>query len=163
MFNVGDKVVYGVNGVMTVEEIKHSPLKDDTRKYYYLKPVHKTDSCSVLTPVGNEKVVMRALITSDEARALMGSVPHTRALSVDSEKNRRDIYHEEVAKCDPYVWMSVIRTVRERRKKLASLKRKPTEADIEYEAIAKKCLFTELSVVLGISREEIEESVLSQM
>ena len=44
MFNVGDKVVYGVNGVMTVEEIKHSPLKDDTRKYYYLKPVHKTDT-----------------------------------------------------------------------------------------------------------------------
>ena len=50
MFEVGDRVFYGVVGVCEVEDIAAPPIKGIDGKYYYLQPVYD-DKGIIYSPV----------------------------------------------------------------------------------------------------------------
>lgn len=64
MFEIGEYVVYGMNGVCRVEEIGTMDLGgiDSDKLYYTLLPIY-TKGSRVFTPVDNQKVIMRAIIS----------------------------------------------------------------------------------------------------
>ena len=72
MYEVGDLIVYGRTGICEVTEI--TTLKMDgvpkDKLYYILRPVREKRG-KVFTPVDNEKIVMRRVISKEEAEELI--------------------------------------------------------------------------------------------
>lgn len=163
MFKVGDYVMYGKNGVCRLTEICRSPFDEsDTRIYYVLKPLVGSPAV-IYTPVDNDKVALRALMAKKDADRLIEKMPSIEELTVENEKKRRDVYKAATASLYPEGFVSVIKTVRVRRRLLESERRHITEVDSEYESYAKRSLYGELSVVLGIPFEEIERYIVDKI
>ncbi len=157
MFLIGDKIVYGSDGVFSVEEYTSSPFdKNDTRQFYLLRPVHGPVGNIIITPADNERVKMRSVMSKDEAMAFIDTIPSISILTVDREKNRRDTYRKALDGATPEVLVSIIKTVRTRREEYAKVKKRVSETDNDYEKKAKNCLYGELSVSLGIRLEEVD-------
>ena len=157
MFNKGDKVIYGTSGVCTVVDITTSPFGGgDLRIYYVLKPLD--DNASVIyTPAEGGKVVVRAIISKEEALALIARKDEISTISVPHEKMRRDLYRAALSSADPEKYISIIKTVDHRRKYAYRTHRQLAITDTEFERNAKYCLYNELSLVFGASFDEVEK------
>ena len=68
MFNIGDYIVHGRNGVCKVVDITHIDMSgaDKDKLYYALVPMKSEDS-KIFYPVDSDKVVMRPIVTKKEA------------------------------------------------------------------------------------------------
>ena len=101
MFHVGDYIVYGSNGICRVEEITHPDIAgiDEDKLYYVLVP-EKTRDSRLFCPTDNSRVVLRSVITADEAAALMEEVKEIEPLQVESERMRDDSYKKAMKSCD---------------------------------------------------------------
>ena len=68
MFQVNDVVIYGHHGVCEITEIGKlkMPMADQEKLYYTLRPVYHKES-AVYAPVENRKIIMRSVITKEEA------------------------------------------------------------------------------------------------
>ena len=78
MFQVGERIIYGSRGVCEIADVtclKREGIPKD-RVYYVLKPLWNKDS-TILTPVDNDRIIMRSLITKDEAEKLISEMPAT--------------------------------------------------------------------------------------
>ena len=64
MFEVNEKVVYGVVGVCEIEQIGRPPIKGIDKDYYFLQPVYDTKGI-IYSPVENNKVMIRSIIGKD--------------------------------------------------------------------------------------------------
>ena len=167
MYNIGDLLFYGTNGVCRVSEICASPFdSNDTRSFYKLTPIAENTSLVIYTPVDNTQVVMRSLISKDEAEALLARIGSIEKVAVAIEKHRKDAYRETIREGNPEGFVKIIKTVRARRELFRRTRRRVPDMDNDFEHTAKTCLYGELSTVLGICREDIHriitESILEE-
>lgn len=161
MFSVGDYMIYGINGVCLIEDICASPFdKKDTRTYYMLKPLGAVAGSVIYTPTDNEQVIMRPLMTREQAGDLIGLLPGIMPLEIPIEKMRRDIYRQTMQSCDPVQYVRLIKTVRRRRADMLAQHKRLSETDSDFERNAKLSLYHELAVVLERPYEEIEPFLL---
>ncbi len=164
MFNVGDMMVYGTNGVCSVSAICASPFdKSDTRTFYTLTPISDNANLVIYTPVENEHVVMRTLITKEEAEAILLDFGKYEPVKVEIEKRRRDAYRDVIQSGDPRDFIRIIKTVKARRDEFRRTRRRLPDLDNDFEHTAKKCLYSELSVVLGLTREEVHKLISEKL
>ena len=164
MFSIGDNIIYGAEGVYTVAEYTSSPIdKNDTRQFYVLRPVHGPVGNVIITPVGNDKVKMRAVMTRDEALAFIDKMPSIPTLTVEREKNRREVYRQALANASGEEFVSIIKTVMERREAHLKAKKRLSESDNDYEKKAKFCLHGELSISLGLPVESIDAFIKERL
>jgi CarD family transcriptional regulator len=164
MFALGDKIVYGSEGVYTVAEYTRSPFDNkDQRVFYLLRPLHGSASNVIVTPSEGGSTVMREIMTRDEALALIERVPEVSEVVVEKERLRRDIYREVLKTATADNFVSLIKTVRARREVFLAQKRRLSEADTDFEGRAKHCLFGELSVALDVTVGEAERLIVEKM
>ncbi len=157
MFSVGEYIVYGINGICRVEEICASPYDaSDTRTYYLLVPLNNPMSSTIYTPVDNERVPMRRLMTPEQIEALIAAMRDIEPLTVPVEKQRREIYRATIGELRPEGYVSVIKTVHRRREELAAAHKHFPVSDLEYGRLAKHLLYSEFAHVLGLEESKIE-------
>ena len=60
MFEINDKVVYGVVGVCEIENIGKPPIKGIDKDYYFLQPVYDSKGI-IYSPVDSTKVMIRGI------------------------------------------------------------------------------------------------------
>ncbi len=155
MFQVGEHIVYGINGICRVAEIGPSPYdKTDPRTFYLLIPVNNPMSSTIYTPVDNERVPMRRLMTKDEIEALIIAMPEIETLTVPVEKQRREIYRTVIGELRPEGYVQVIKTVDRRRAELTAARKHFPVTDLEYGRLAKHLLCSECAHVLGLTEEQ---------
>ena len=160
MFSVGDKIIYGENGVCTVESI--GPLamsgapKD--KMYYYLSPL--IGSGTYFTPV-DSSAFMRPVMSRDEAEALIDSMPGIQpAICNDNRFNHVDAFYKELFKqhsCEALV--SIVKGLRSR---MAEKKTKSSRAEATMKR-AKDILHGELSVALDMDIKDVEGYIISRL
>lgn len=164
MFKLGEMMMYGTNGVCRVGEICSSPFdKSDPRTFYTLMPLSDNSNLVIYTPVDNDNVIMRYLISREEAEALLRDFASYELITVDIEKKRRDIYREIVQSGEPGNYIRIIRTVKKRREDFRRTRRRLPDLDNDFEHTAKKCLYSELSVVLGMTRDEVHKLICKKL
>ena len=161
MFHVGDYIVYGSNGICRAEEITHPDIAgiDEDKLYYVLVP-EKTRDSRLFCPTDNSRVVLRSVITADEAAALMEEVKEIEPLQVESERMRDDSYKKAMKSCDLRQWVQVIKALLIRKEEREANGKKVTVTDERYMKLAEDGLYSELSLVMGKDREEIREKFL---
>ena len=132
MFEIGEYIVYGTSGICRVEAICPSPYdKKDTRTYYLLIPVHNPMGSTIYTPVDNDRVPMRRLMTREEIDALIDAMPAIDLVQVPAEKQRREIYRSTVYALRPEGYVSVMKTVKSRREELTAARKHFPVSDME--------------------------------
>ena len=89
MYQKGEYVVYGTNGPCMVEDVTKLKIPgcDAKRFYYVLRPV-KTGKSVIYSPVDNEKVMIRPILSEEEATVLLQNIPQIALLEVEREKVR---------------------------------------------------------------------------
>ena len=88
MYELGDYIIYGNHGVCRVEDIGSLDISgvDNSIECY-------TSTCfegkHIYTPVDNDKVSMRKVITNEEALELIERIPETPLLCIENDKQRK--------------------------------------------------------------------------
>lgn len=156
MFEVGDYVAYGSNGVCVVDEITHMEMKgvDCEKLYYRLKPMDDKRS-KIFTPVDNNKVVIRKILTKSEAENLIDSLPEMEPVWVPDDKQREGIYKQVLYSCNPSQWIRIILTLYNRKQERNAQGRKSTSMDERYFRQVEGCLYSELAIALGCEKNEV--------
>ena len=164
MFEIGEHIVYGTSGICRVEEICRSPYdKDDARNFYLLIPVYNPTSATIYTPVDNERVPMRRLMTREEIEVLISAIPQIEMVQVPVEKQRREIYRNTIGALRPEGYVSVMKTVEHRREVLTAARKHFPVSDIEYGQVAKHMLYSEFAQVLGMAENDVEAYIMQKL
>lgn len=156
MFEKGNYIVYGTTGVCEIEDITAPDIAGtgSTRLYYVLSPCFQKGN-RIFTPVDNEKVVIRAVMTQEEADALVNEIPAIEELAVLDDKQREKCYREAIRSGDPREWIRIIKTSYFRQQDRRAKGKKVTAVGERYFHAAEDQLYAELSVSLGIAREDV--------
>jgi len=165
MFQIGDKMVYGSTGVCIVQDITTVNLSgvDKNRLYYVLKPLYQDGI--IRTPVDNEKVFKRPVISRQEAEALVDMIPTVKATAYN-EKNLgllRNHYQECLGtfNCEDLVEMTM--SIYAKKQDAARQQKKFGVTDEKYLRRAEELLFGELAVALEIPREDVQAYITCRL
>lgn len=154
MFEIGELIIYGGNGVCRVEKI--GPIDTGAAKdrmYYTLNPLKNKDS-RIFTPVDNQKVIMRPTMKREDALELIDQIQDLETLWIVDERKRETEYKEAVRKCDCREYVKIIKTIHQRKKARLADGKKVTAVDERYCTIAEDNLYEELSVALDMDRTQ---------
>ena len=160
MYQIDDYVVYGNYGLCRVKDISTLDMEgvNKDRQYYFLTPVYGNHGV-VYTPVDNDKVVIRKIMTKDEAEALLAGIKDIVKMEISAEKAREDRYRECIRSCNGIEWMRLILTIRSRMQERIESGKKSTALDERYLKLAEDYLYTELAVALDTEAENVPERI----
>ncbi len=164
MYEVGDYIVYGRNGVCEVVEIGALDLSgiDENKVYYTLQPVYSKSS-TVYTPVDNDKIIMRRILSKNEAKGLIDEIPEIELLWIENDKQREYQYKQAMNKYDCREWVKIIKTLYVRKQERMAQKKPITNTDEKYLHAAEDYLYGELSIPLGIPKDEMEDFITARL
>ncbi|MBE5936235.1 MAG: CarD family transcriptional regulator [Lachnospiraceae bacterium] len=157
MFNIGEYIVYGNRGVCEVTDVSKMSMSamDKDKLYYTLVPIYAKGS-KIYSPVDNTKVIIRPVITHDEAIELINNIPDIGYVEDVDEKKREMVYKDAIrtGKCEELI--KVIKTLNKRREIRLAGGKKFTAVDERYFNSARDCLYGELAVALDIPVDDVE-------
>ncbi len=153
MFAVGDKIIYGENGVCTVEKIEplaiSGPSKD--RLYYHLRPL--IGSGTYYTPV-DSGAYMRPVMSREQAEALIDAMPGIEpAICNDNRFNHVDAFYRELFKL--HTNEALVSVIKGLNCRMAEKKTRSTRAEATMKR-AKDILHGELSIALDMEMSQVE-------
>ena len=160
MFQVNDYIIYGESGVCLITDITTPPISgvDKNKNYYVLHPYYSAGK-TIYTPVDNDKVSMRKILTKQEAEELINKIPFIETIWVENEKFREDVYKKAMRTYACEAWVKIIKTLYLRKEERKAGGKVVTATDEKYYKAAENNLYGELSLSLGIPLEEIKEFV----
>ena len=162
MFAIGEYVIYGSNGICVVKDIApiDIPGMVSDKMYYYLCPVGVKES-KIYSPVDNPKVIMRKVLTKEEAQELIKEFSDIPNLPEVSDRQMELQYKEVLASCDARQLVSLIKTIIVKRDKRIAMGKKITSTDERYLKKAGDSLYSELAYALDKDRNEVEQYMMS--
>lgn len=160
MFEIGEFVIYGLNGICRVQDITHIDMAGSSKDtlYYLLLPVNNSE-CKVYVPVDNDKVTVRKVLTDKEAWELIDEIPEIDEMWVQNDKQREGIYKTALKTCDCRELVKIIKTSYTRKQERLKQGKKATATDDKYLKQAKENLYNELAFVLGKEKSEMEQII----
>lgn len=164
MFEAGDYIVYGNNGVCRVEKVGTIELSDTPKdKMYYTLCPYYLKGRTIFTPVDNEKVIMRRILTKEEAIELIDDIKNIDLFWISDEKRREMEYKEALKKCDCREAVKIIKTIYLRKKSRIAEGKKLTTGDEKYFHMAEESLYGEMAISLGMNKDEVKEYVIERV
>ena len=160
MFLVGDKIIYGENGVCTVSKVAPLDMSGAPKEklYYHLDPLVGTGT--YFTPV-DSNAYMRPVISRAEAEALIDAIPGIEpAICSDNRFNHVDAFYKDLFKlhsCEALV--SIVKGLRTR---MSERKVKSSRAETTMKR-AKDMLHGELATALDMDITEVESYIVSRI
>lgn len=164
MYHKNDYIVYGNRGVCQIVDIGVPDVTgiDTTKQYYILKPIFS--SCNlVYIPVDNEKVLMRRILSCQEANELIENLEIIEPIYAANDKILEEKYKSSIAAQDAKELVKVIKTVYIKKHDKIKAGKKLGQTDERYLKKAEELLFGEMSLSLDIAwdiiAKQIEERV----
>lgn len=164
MFEVNELVVYENSGVCRIESIEEVSFPSGPKTCYILKPVY-TKEGTIYSPVNNPNVMMRPVITKEEAMDLIHSIPETEVQTFEGlraselEGKYRDAARSQ--KCHDLIplAMAIYKKTRNARK----AGKKVSELDDRFLKRLNDQIDGELAIALGIGKEDVQEFIAREV
>ncbi len=160
MYSVGEKIIYGENGVCTVEKIEPLAISGAPKDklYYHLSPL--IGSGKFFTPV-DSGAYMRPVMSREEAEALIDAMPGIEpAICNDNRFNHVDAYYKELFR--QHSCEALVAIVKGLRSRMATRKTRSSRAEATMKR-AKDMLHGELSVALELDVRDVEDYIRSRL
>jgi CarD family transcriptional regulator len=166
MYRVGDLVVYGgSNCVCRVANISEFdfPGTDKRKLYYVLKPLYQDGV--IYNPFENTDVLMRHVITRDEAEKLIDMIPEINAEAFCSSELRQVAEHyESILKTrDCTKLLELTMSIYAKKQFLAEHNRKFGSQEEMFMKRAEDMLFGELAVALDIPIGHVQRYITERV
>lgn len=157
-FKKGEYVVYGDNGICSIEDVKEMQAAADTptQLYYILKPVNAAN-CTLYVPVHNLSLCgkMRYILSKEKIDALL-SDSRNKEIEWIEDKNERAAYFRDILKSGLQEnLVLLIQCIYLKSLKLKMLGRKLPIADENVLKRAEKLVREEFSYALSIEPEAV--------
>ena len=164
MFNKGDAVLYGSNGVCHVVGTDIQDLYGDMIEYLVLKPVCDTNS-TVFVPIKNQNLMSRIIpvLSEKQVYEFIDDIPNEETIWIDDEKQRKQFYQSIISQYDRKKLVRIIKTLYLHKISQQQKGRKLHQADEQLLRQAEKLLYSEFSVVLNIPHDEILPLITKQI
>lgn len=162
MYVIGEKVVYGAQGVMEIVDIVDQTIGDATRRYYVLREYSSPSSSLTYVPVDNEMLVanIQPLLTEQEVVEVIRLSKSSIQLEwVEENRARSEMYKRILATADRAKILAMINLVTETGLRREEEGKKNYIADENIMKKAQKMINAEFSIVLGIPEDEVEEFI----
>lgn len=161
MFEIGDKIVFGTDGVCVVDAVGSIEMEGISKEkvYYTLTPLGKVGNNHIFAPVESKRVVMRKIISLDEAKALLARIKEIEPLEVPDERKREETYKAVLQSCDCTKMVQLLKEIHERKIARTAAGKKLPSVDERYFSMAENALCSELSFPLGKHKDEIKEII----
>lgn len=122
-----------------------------------MHPVQNSEQ-TVYLPIDSNKVMIRKVMTPEEAKRLIRIFQAWGFGSTD-EKQREASYKAALHECSGRSWISILKTLHQRKDERLAAGKKVTALDERYMRVAEQELYGELSVVLGIEKENMHDYI----
>ncbi len=164
MFKTGTYIVCGQHGVCRVEGVGKLQLTEASgdKEYYTLSKVYSRGGM-LYVPADSEKIVMRPVISKEEAEELIEHMREIDLLQIDNEKRKEEIFKQAFRTCDSREWVKVIKTLYERKKDRLAKGKKVTASDERFLRTAEDNLFGELAISLDIEKNDVEQYIMDKI
>ncbi len=164
MFETGTYIVCGQHGVCRVEGVGKLQLTEASgdKEYYTLSKVYSRGGV-LYVPADSEKIVMRPVISKEEAEELIEHMREIDLLQIDNEKRKEEIFKQAFRTCDSREWVKVIKTLYERKKDRLAKGKKVTASDERFLRTAEDNLFGELAISLDIEKNDVEQYIMDKI
>ncbi|MBO5870286.1 MAG: CarD family transcriptional regulator [Clostridia bacterium] len=162
-FAIGDLIIYNEIGVCRVDDIIEKEFPDGVKKCYKLQPIYQ--SCAIFTPVDNETVFMRHIISREEADKLINDVCDIKPAEITSASPRElsNEYESIIKLHDCAELVALTKHIYTKRARLVSVKKKLPAVDERYVKKAEDLLFGELAAALGIDKSSVRENIAEKV
>lgn len=164
VYQVGDIILYGRTGVCQVTGIASIKSPGENAKLcYMLKPLYQT--CTISTPVDNDKVFMRPVISKADAQRLIDGIPriHAEAYHNRNLPQLKDHYRSVLDSHDCGDILALTLSIYAKKKLAEAHKRKVGAVDERFLREAEDLLFGEFSVALDIPRDEVQSYIARRL
>ena len=167
MFQPGELLVYGSTGVCQVLSIDQrqdyvNGVKQ-SRLYYQLKPLYQGGV--IYTPVDNDKVVMRPVISREDAETLIDSIPALRPAVCPAATTQALTQHYQTSlrrhSCRSL--MELTMAIHQKRCRAEAQNRRLGMVDERFMKQAEQLLFGELSAALDIPYEDVQPYIAGRL
>lgn len=157
VFQVQQKVVYGIHGVCIIQQIQEQIIDYQKKLYYVLVPIERSDT-QYLIPVDNEMAVqkLRPLLTKEELMHLLSHKSIAEDVWIPEENLRKMRYKELINSGDRPMLLAMVRTLRLHKKRQLEQGRKLHLCDDNFLRDAERLIYAEFSIVLDMSPAEVE-------
>ncbi|WP_410771302.1 CarD family transcriptional regulator [Fontibacillus sp. BL9] len=165
MYRIGDLIHYGDTGVCRITEIKPLDISNsgDAKLYYILDPLF--EDCGISTPVENNKIFMRPIISKVEAERLIAKIPfiHVEAFYSREMRQLSDHYKKSLNShiCEDLIELTM--SIYAKKQELGEQNRKIGSLDESVMKRAEDLLFGELSAALDIPKEKVPDYIASRV
>lgn len=96
MYKVGDRIIYGAQGVCEITDIKESDLTSVLREYY------------IISPVGNDKSVIYVPIDNEKLTSKMRKIPSKKEFKLIIEHAKKELLSWDASYIDRNEYFSSI-------------------------------------------------------
>lgn len=164
MYNPGDKVVYGNNGVCEIVslEIPDFAPKNENKLYYVLKPIY--DECLVYAPI-DTKVFIRPVITKEYAQKLIDMIPEVKGEMYQSRSIQEltSHYKDVLVSHDCSDIIELIISIYNKKLYAEAHQKKFGLVDEKFLKHAESILYGEFSVALGIPKDKVQPYIAKRL
>ena len=161
MYQVGDIVLYGSEGVCKISGIEEKKIMDRKVNCYILQPVNDKHSVFFIpTDSGAAQKKLRHIAGAKELDAIFHSAEPV--VWIESDRARREAYRTAIGYADRAALASLIKAVCMQRAHLALTGKKLHKIDEYFLSEAEKLLYGELSTVFEIEKEEVVPYILGE-
>lgn len=161
MFNKGDMVLYGGEGVCRVDGIEEKKIGAAAAKYYVLCRVDGVNSVffvPVESRAAQEK--MRRVITASEIKKIVGEAKAEEL--PPSDRERKEAYKNAICSADRAAIASLVKGVCAHEKALEAQGKKLHKTEEYFLEDAKRFMFGELSAVFKMDKSDVIPFVLGE-
>ncbi len=160
MLNIGDTVVFGTEGIFTIEQTTQQEFCGKKTDYYVLRSTSK-DNATVYLPMNNPALLGKAkpLITKEEIGELLETAADTKINWVDDHKARKEKFNEILQSGDRKGIIALAGTLYHKQQAQLAVHKKLNSSDERILREAEKIINTEFAFVLHITPDEAKEYI----
>lgn len=166
MFNIGDTVVYGINGVFVIEDIRKERVLGENHNYYVLKEICGKRDSLLYVPTDNEALIstLRYPISYDDATRLIEEIESVPEAEWQKDsRGRINHFKSIISEGDHRGIISVIKSIWKNGERRRAEGKKSYLMDETTLQKAERILYSELSIALGIPEDEVLSHILNTL
>ena len=164
MFNEGDTVIYGMQGVCRIEGKEIRAVRGQYIEYYILKPVFDQDS-TIYVPSKSEKwtAKMRPVMDRKEVEDLISLMPDEKTSWIEDDNERKTVFQNILSNGDRTEIMKMIKSIFLHRIKQEERGKRLHQVDEVVLDRAERLLYEEFAYVLNIDPKEVLPLISSRI
>ena len=164
MFSIGEKVVYGTQGICEILGTTEKIIGKTKMEYYVLTPIYDKKS-TIYIPIKNEKLLanVRKILSKKEINSLIDDAADNQMEWIDDDLKRKELCIEIIKSGNRLEIMRLIEMLYLRREALRQTKKHFHISDERYLRDAERLIHDEFSYVLGIEQNKVPEYILNRI